>query len=393
MLIAEGNANAALEVMSRFAAHPRWLMYLPPTMSPVETSKQGGFLERPEEAFAYFAGRKVERVVCQEKHMGSRAVLVVCRSAEVARQRFGAENGAANGVVLTRTGRPFFDDAARTEAVLHETAQALEKTNLWDEWQTDWCVLDAEIMPWNAKAQGLLKDQYAPVGTAAQMALQAEITLAHAAEKRGVAGTTAIAETLQSRLDDVEAYQTAYARYCWHVNSDGIADLKIAPFHVLAGEGRTFTGENHGWHIAQLSRLHDAAPHLFIATDTIIVETGDETSRADGAAWWEAKTNAGGEGMVVKPWDFLPPPKTQPAVKVRGREYLRTIYGPEYTRPENLSRLRERGLSTKRTLAAKEFALGMEGLERFVRREPLRRVHECAFGVLALESEPVDPRL
>jgi hypothetical protein len=32
-------------------------------------------------------------------------------------------------------------------------------------------------------------------------------------------------------------------------------------------------------------------------------------------------------------------------------------------------------------------------LECFVRQEPLRRVHECVFGVLALESEPVDPRL
>lgn len=83
----------------------------------------------------------------------------------------------------------------------------------------------------------------------------------------------------------------------------------------------------------------------------------------------------------------------QPAAKCRGREYLRIIYGSEYTFPENLKRLRERGLATKRSLALREFALGIEALERFVRREPLRRVHECAFGVLALESEPVDPRL
>lgn len=83
----------------------------------------------------------------------------------------------------------------------------------------------------------------------------------------------------------------------------------------------------------------------------------------------------------------------QPGVKVRGREYLRIIYGPEYTAPENLERLRERGLNSKRTLVLKEFALGIEGLERFVRREPLRRTHECAFGVMALESEALDPRL
>jgi protein phosphatase len=83
----------------------------------------------------------------------------------------------------------------------------------------------------------------------------------------------------------------------------------------------------------------------------------------------------------------------QPAIKCRGREYLRIIYGPEYTLPEHLDRLRERGLSSKRSLALREFALGIEGLERFVQGEPLRRVHECVFGVLALESEPVDPRL
>jgi len=80
-------------------------------------------------------------------------------------------------------------------------------------------------------------------------------------------------------------------------------------------------------------------------------------------------------------------------VKCRGREYLRIIYGPEYTAAEHLDRLRQRGLAGKRSLALREFALGIEALERFVRREPLRRVHECVFGVLALESEPVDPRL
>jgi len=78
---------------------------------------------------------------------------------------------------------------------------------------------------------------------------------------------------------------------------------------------------------------------------------------------------------------------------VRGKEYLRIIYGPEYDSPENLSRLRERGITGKRNLALREFALGHEALKRFIAREPLRRVHECTFGVLALESEPVDPRL
>jgi protein phosphatase len=122
----------------------------------------------------------------------------------------------------------------------------------------------------------------------------------------------------------------------------------------------------------------------------------DATSETEGVAWWEELTGRGGEGMVVKPLEFIVTGRrslAQPAVKCRGREYLRIIYGPEYTSAKHLERLRSRGLGTKRSLALREFALGIEGLERFTRREPLRRVHECVFGVLALESEPVDPRL
>ena len=126
------------------------------------------------------------------------------------------------------------------------------------------------------------------------------------------------------------------------------------------------------------------------------MDVTDQDNEAAGTAWWEQLTQQGGEGMVVKPFDFVVRGSRgllQPAVKCRGREYLRIIYGPEYTLPEHLDRLRHRGLSIKRSLALREFALGIEALERFVSREPLRRVHECVFGVLALESEPVDPRL
>ncbi len=81
----------------------------------------------------------------------------------------------------------------------------------------------------------------------------------------------------------------------------------------------------------------------------------------------------------------------QPAVKCRGNEYLRIIYGSEYSTLENLDHLRQQGLSLKRSLAMREFTLGVEALERFVARTPLRHVHECVFAILAMESEPVDP--
>jgi len=388
MVVAEENAAAALEVLSRFAVHPRWLLYLPPTMSPVETTKKEGFLEYPEEAFACFASQGEQRVICQEKHMGSRAVLVVCRNPEVARQRFGAATGEV-GVMVTRTGRPFFDNPERTAAILTEAGEALERANLWAEWNTDWVCLDAEIMPWNAKAQGLLREQYAPVAIAGEAVLSVAERLWKQAEERGLAGAEENRTRTQIRLSALRDYRTAYRRYCWQVN--GVADLKIAPFHVLAGEGQTFLDRPHRWHMEMMARLAEVSP-LFQATEWITVDTTEAESIASGVRWWEEKTACGGEGMVVKPEVFIPA-KGQPAVKVRGREYLRIIYGPEYTMPENLARLKERGLGRKRSLALQEFALGVEALERFIRREPLRRVHECVFSILSLESEPVDPRL
>lgn len=156
------------------------------------------------------------------------------------------------------------------------------------------------------------------------------------------------------------------------------------------------TDEDHGWHLNALATIAVADTDVLIATTHRIVDVTDQESTAAGIAWWTELTERGGEGMVVKPFDFVASGRRgliQPAIKCRGREYLRIIYGPEYSAPENLERLRQRGLSAKRSLALREFALGVEALERFVRREPLRRIHECVFGVLAMESEPVDPRL
>ena len=202
-----------------------------------------------------------------------------------------------------------------------------------------------------------------------------------------------MSERLTQRKEDVARYTDAYARYCWNVR--GLEDIRIAPFHLLAAEGRTYFDRPRDWHIGTLTQIAAESENL-TATGTRLVNTTDAESQKAGADWWRELTDAGGEGMVVKPLEWIvrgPKGLVQPALKVRGREYLRIIYGPEYTEPINLNRLRSRGLGAKRSLALREFALGLEGLERFTRKEPLRRVHECAFGVLALESEPVDPRL
>lgn len=391
--IREENAAAAIEAMSRFAVDPRWLIYLPPTMSPTETTVEEGLLEHPTEAFAYYRTNGVPRVVIEEKHMGSRAVLVICKDQDAARKRFGVTDGGA-GMVFTRTGRRFFDDVGLEGSVLERVRAAVGEAKLWDELATDWVLLDAELMPWSAKAQDLLRYQYAPVGVAARTSLAAVIETVDRAAERGVE-VADVADRMRTRLVLADRYVEAYGRYAWQV--DSIDDLRIAPFHLLASEGRTHVDRDHIWHMDTLARMCSQDEGLLVATPYRVIDVTDAEDIATGVAWWEELTSGGGEGMVVKPLDFIPrrgqKRPVQPAVKCRGSEYLRIIYGPEYTLPEHLERLRERGVSGKRALAHREFALGVEGLERFIRGEPLRRVHECVFGVLALESEPVDPRL
>ena len=391
--IREENGIAALEVMSRFAANPKWLVYLPPTMSPSETTTHEGYLEYPTEAFAYFRGQGVPRVICEEKHMGSRAVVVICRDQSVARRRFGVV-GDDVGSVTTRTGRRFFESIETERELLAILGDAMSRSQAWERLATDWAVLDCELMPWSAKAQELIRNQYAAVSAAANAALPPTVQALRAARDRGV-DVGELLGRIETRANLVSRYSDAYRRYSWPVSS--VRDLRLAPFHVLATEGSVHADKDHVWHMEQASAIcaADSSGVLF-ATTHRVVELTDAASEAEATTWWEELTERGGEGMVVKPLSFIARGRrglVQPAVKCRGREYLRIIYGPEYTLPEHLERLRKRGLAAKRSLALRELALGIEALERFVRREPLRRVHECVFGVLALESEPVDPRL
>ena len=395
--IREENGTAALEVMSRFAANPKWLVYLPPTMSPCETSQEDGLLEHPAQAFAYFRSQGIPKVVCEEKHMGSRAVVVVCKGGDSARQRFGIAEGE-DGIVYTRTGRRFFNDANLEQRFLDRLRTAMTAAGFWEEFDTTWACLDCELMPWSAKAQELLRSQYAAVGSAGRASLPAATDVLQQAAERLDGDNRTSAEEALTRFGDkehsIDKFIAAYRQYCWPVSS--LDDLKLAPFHLLATEGKVHTDQNHVWHMDTLATICKHDHDLLLATEFKVIDVTDSDSEADGTAWWTALTGRGGEGMVVKPLDWIVRGKkglVQPAVKCRGPEYLRIIYGPDYNTDENLTRLRTRSLGRKRSLALREFALGFEALERFVRKEPLRRVHECVFGVLALESEPVDPRL
>ncbi|MFF4965815.1 polynucleotide kinase-phosphatase [Streptomyces sp. NPDC001037] len=396
--VREENAAAALEVMSRFAVDPRLLPYLPPTMAPTATSDAEGFLEHPAEAFAQYAAAGVERVVCEEKHMGSRAVALVCRDVEAARRRFGVEG--PTGALYTRTGRPFFDDGEVTEEILGRLRAAVTAAGLWETLAAsggaaDWLLLDAELMPWSLKASGLLRSQYAAVGAASGAVFPDALAALEAAAARGT-DVGGLLERQRGRAADAAAFTDAYRRYCW--TTDGLDGVRLAPFQILAVPGRSLAALPHDEQLALIDRMveHDATG-LLRTTRRLYVDTGDPESVGAGVHWWLEMTGRGGEGMVVKPLGALVRDGegrlVQPGIKCRGREYLRIIYGPEYTRPDNLARLRGRSLGHKRSLAIREYALGLEALDRLADGEPLWRVHEAVFGVLALESEPVDPRL
>ena len=315
--IREENATAALEVMSRFAANPKWLIYLPPTMSPCETSKREGLLEHPEEAFAYYLHEGVHKVVCEQKHMGSRAVVVVCRDADAARKRFGILEGEI-GVCYTRTGRRFFNDSTLESQFLDRVREAVDAAGIWEELKTDWVCLDCELMPWSAKAQELLRQQYAPTGAAARAGLPLAIAALTAVQ--GNPEVAALAEQFRQREIAASLYIEAYRRYCWTVQS--LSDMKLAPFHMLASEGHVHAAKDHVWHMETLGKICEAvragapASHnpasqdsnapgeLLLQTPFQVIDLTDKAEQDRGIAWWEELTAGGGEGMVVKPLGF-----------------------------------------------------------------------------------------
>jgi hypothetical protein len=313
--------------------------------------------------------------------MGSRAVAVVARTAEVAERRFGVGDGST-GVVHTRTGRPFFAGDTGTALVDRLRTAAAP---LFASLDTDWLVLDCELLPWSAKALPLIKEQYAAVGAAARHALPAALDALGRAAARGL-DVAELASRVRRRLEHAEAFRDAYAAYVHP--TDGLDGVTLAPFQVLACEGRVpALSEPHPWHLAELARLEG---DLVTPTRHRFVDLASAEERAAATQWWLDLTATGGEGMVVKP-AHLVEGRVQPGIKVRGREYLRIIYGPDYT--DSLDVLRERHLGKKRQLALREHGLGLEALSAFVAHEPLWKVHQLVFAVLAIESDPVDPRL
>ena len=265
------NAAAALEVMSRFAVDPRWLLYLPPTMAPVADLRPvDGCLEHPAEAFADYRADGVARW-CARRSTWARGRS--CWSAGTAAAR-AVRAPAAPGAVYTRTGRPFFGPDLTT-ALLARVRAAVDAAGLFDELDTDWLLLDAELLPWSAKAGGLIRDQYAAVGAAAAAGARRR---RHGAERRRGPRPrrrrSSLARTCAGGRPTPRRSADAYRRYCWP--TDGLDGVQLAPFQVLAAEGATFHDRPHDWHLALADRLVAADPELVhAAPGRPVVDTTD----------------------------------------------------------------------------------------------------------------------
>ena len=259
--IREENSITALEVMSRFAINPKWLIYLPPTMSPTETSALPELLEHPREAFDYYRSLGVNQVICEEKHMGSRAIVIVCKDDQVTLDRFGILEKSL-GVCYTRTGRYFFKKNEVEQAFIYKLNQALHQANFWEKMQTDWVCLDCELMPWSAKAQELIKSQYAAVQASARQSLSQVTKILQLAQKRSLE-VDELFNQYQNRQGQIQQYAQAYRNYCRDVES--IDDLVLAPFHILATEGQAHFHRDHLWHMNRIAEICQANPEMLLA--------------------------------------------------------------------------------------------------------------------------------
>ena len=352
-----------------------------------EPSPLEDYLEHPHQAFEYYRQQGVTTMVVEKKHMGSRAILLLFKDAEVAVDYVGSPT---LGTIYTRTGRAFFDQGM-TQTILEQLNAHLTKAKYFAKHKTDFVLLDAEILPWNLKAKELISAQYAHVSEVALMDRQKILEKLQLAQGNGWEVNSWL-EEYQSKLNSAEVFRDVFQKYCWDTN--GLEGIKIAPFHVLAHSDRAYFDQSHCWHMEQ-NREFSKLSSLFIETEYKVVR--DDISEEEATRWWQEMTENGHEGFVVKPETFIAHNAKgrliQPAIKVRGRKYLHIIYGIDYLQPENLTRLKQRKVGRKQRHALMEFALGIEGVRRFVNREPIAQVHECVLATLALEAEPVDLRL
>ncbi len=333
--------TVAFDKISTSELAPNWLVYIPPStlqISPTEIEQD--FLEHPNMMFSFYKKKGLQRVICQEKHSGKRALTIICKNEAAAQERFKVEGGSI-GVCYNREGFPFFKEKKIEQDFITDLQKAITATNLWEELDTDWILLEGQIIP----------DFIEPM-----------------------------------RFKTFEKYQENVDRY--FENTRTTSDFQFAPFHILASERQAHTNKTHEWHLKNIQKIVNQNPVLLKKTAYKIADLEDEKTCEAVIDWWLEMDAKGKEGIVIKPTQFISYNERKliiPMLNCFGREFLRLIYGGDYTETGHLIRLRDRPLFTN-SGAVKEFPLAMESLERFVRYDLMKEVQECVLGVLAFRK-------
>lgn len=303
----------------------------PPAPALPEPSRRPDFLEHPDEVFASFRAAGVRQAVCEEMLGGTRAVVMICRDEEEARRRLGGEAAGGMGAAWTTSRGRLIEAPALEKAFLGRLRDILDRAELWERLGTGWVSLEGELTPWSLSHRDL-RERYTLIGAAARAALPKAVARLAEAGARGLDVHDLLARQ-RERYELSVRFAEAYRRRCRRVAS--VADLRFAPFHILATEKNVQAGKDRLWHLEMLAEVCRAGPELLIALPFRLVDLEDPASEAEATRWWAESP----EGMVVKPLIF---DRSRPAMLCRGREALRLVYGPEYTLPDNLERLRAR---------------------------------------------------
>jgi protein phosphatase len=392
----EAQILATTEVLTRFGVDPRWLVYVPPGVSPVDGGSLPGTLEHPVEAFRYYRRHGVSHVVCQEKRLGTRVVVVLCRNESVARTVFGTVDERA-GIVYSRTGRNVFTDRKTEESWIQRWRGAAEEAKLFDSYGP-FIVFEAQFEHLGLRvAHGALRPKPhlelpmpAAVVTHDELAFDATLDAISRAKTRGIE-----VGPLAARIGDRRQRLARHAQTLEQAaqSSSNTPELRIEPLHVLATDETSWFDRPHSEHAALFQRLRQSDEGLFASTSAFEVRLDEAGAEERGFAFWEEWTARGKNenlGLIIKPVVFqrnTRPGFVLPALECHNDAALRVLFGPEYDVDVNLERLRRRSLAMLRFRALNQFMLGMESIARFVEREPLSRIHACACVSLALDGQ------
>lgn len=384
--ISPRDVRTAIDAISFKLLPMEVLPFIPSTISPCKSSDLEGYLEHPSKAFEEYSKMGAKKIIGELKHMGSRAVILAFKDKDSA-MKYTSQPKTT--IIYSRRGLAFFRGADE-EYICSKIQDLLKVNNYFEKNNTDFVLMDTEILPWNAKGSGLLTNQYLPVLDSSK-----SLNLNVLNCLNNIEGLEPLKDYVQNTMLNIYRYEEQLENYCWDTD---ITNIKIAPFHVLAHKNKTFFDKKHEWHLNHFNELINMKENdLFVETPYIIVDLESEESMSKAIKFWLDVTTKGYEGVMFKTETFIETNDNGdtilPMMKVRGKDYLRIIYGINYDDKKYLDKLKNRSVSKKRFLHYKQTALAIESVKLFANGESLEKWHDYVFAGICLGNMVTDHRL